>query len=155
MNINSNKRVYKVRVLSVLFLLSGTVIISSCGSNSGGENADSNFLNDSTSVPEISFNTLVHDFGEITEGEKVAYVFTFTNTGTGSLVINNASASCGCTVPKYSKKPLGSGQKGTMEVVFSTAGFGGIQTKTITVQSNAKTPVVVLAVKADVRSRNR
>jgi len=146
---------YKARVLSVLIILSGIGMMLSCGSNKSSENADRNSVNDSTAVPEISFNTLVHDFGEITEGEKVAYVFTFTNTGTGSLVINNASASCGCTVPKYSRKPLAPGQKGTMEVVFNTSGFGGIQTKTISVQSNAKTPVVVLAVKADVRSRNR
>lgn len=151
----TNYEMNKGRVLSVLIILSGIGMMLSCGTNKGGENADSNFVNDSTAVPEISFNTLVHDFGEITEGEKVAYVFTFTNTGTGSLVINNASASCGCTVPKYSRKPLAPGQKGTMEVVFNTSGFGGIQTKTISVQSNAKTPVVVLAVKADVRSRNR
>lgn len=142
-------------VLNIAVILSVIVIMTSCGSKRGGQNDGRNIINDSTAVPEISFNTLVHDFGEITEGEKMAYVFTFTNTGTGSLVINNASASCGCTVPKYSKKPLSAGQKGTMEVVFNTAGFGGVQTKTITVQSNARTPVVVLAVKADVKSRNR
>jgi hypothetical protein len=155
MNNKFNYKMYRIRLSNVLVILSVIGILFSCGSNKGGENGDSNFINDSTAVPEISFNNMVHDFGEITEGEKVAYVFTFTNTGTGSLVINNASASCGCTVPKYSRKPLAPGQKGTMEVVFSTAGFGGIQTKTITVQSNAKTPVVVLAVKADVKSRNR
>jgi len=144
-----------MRVLSILAILALVVINPSCGSNDGGENAVGESEKDSDAVPEISFNALVHDFGEIIQGEKVAYLFTFTNTGTGSLIINNASASCGCTVPKYSKKPLDPGQKGTMEVVFNTTGFSGIQTKTITVQSNAKTPVVVLAVKADIRSKNK
>lgn len=145
-----SREVYLIALLMVII-----VITSSCGSKRSGENNTRTVVNDSTAMPEITFNTMVHDFGEITEGEKVAYLFTFTNTGSGGLVINSASASCGCTVPKFSKKPLSAGQKGTMEVVFNTSGFGGVQTKTISVQSNAKTPFVVLTVKADVKSKNK
>ncbi|MBE0676378.1 MAG: DUF1573 domain-containing protein [Bacteroidales bacterium] len=141
--------------VAVIFATVYLVSLSSCGDRSGAAASAQIVADDSTAVPEISFNTLIHDFGVVTEGEKVAYLFTFTNSGTGSLVINSASTSCGCTVPSFSKKPLTSGQKGTMEVVFNTSGYGGIQTKTITVQSNARTPVIVLAIKADVRENNQ
>lgn len=140
-------------VTATLVLLA--ILPVSCGSGNQGSDAEVTLGGDSTLVPEIEFNTLTHDFGVVTEGEKIACVFTFTNKGQGSLVINSASASCGCTVPEFSKKPLRTGEKGTIEVIFSTSGFGGIQTKTITVQSNAKTPVVILAIKADVRSTNK
>jgi hypothetical protein len=138
-----------------LFLILAVSMLVACGGGNTSAEKGDGISGDSTAVAEITFNTLVHDFGVLTEGEKVAYVFTYTNTGTGSLVINSATTSCGCTVPQFSRKPLGPGQKGTMEVVFSSAGFGGIQTKTVTVQSNARTPVVVLAVKADVRVKNK
>lgn len=144
-----------VMPMAVIFATVYLLSLSSCGDRSGAASSVQIVANDSTAVPEISFNTLIHDFGVVTEGEKVAYLFTFTNSGTGSLVINSASTSCGCTVPSFSKKPLTSGQKGTMEVVFNTSGYGGIQTKTITVQSNARTPVIVLAIKADVRENNQ
>jgi len=103
---------------------------------------------------EISFNEYEHDFGKVKEGEKVACIFSFSNTGEGSLVIESVSASCGCTVPKYDKKPVSPGKNGTIEVVFNTAGRSGIQTKTVNVRSNAVTPVVILKVTAEVLNVN-
>jgi hypothetical protein len=41
-----------------------------------------------------------------------------------------------------------------VEVVFNTAGRNGIQTKTVTVRSNAGTPVVILKVTAEVLNNN-
>lgn len=77
-------------------------------------------------------------------------MFSFCNTGEGSLVIESVSASCGCTVPKYDKKPVPPGKNGMIEVAFNTAGRSGIQTKTVTVRSNAGTPVVILKLTAEV-----
>ncbi|MBM3420733.1 MAG: DUF1573 domain-containing protein [Bacteroidetes bacterium] len=144
--------IYYNPVLAAM-VISLAVLSASCRSGNTSTGSDATMNGDPALIPEIEFNTLTHDFGVLTEGEKIACVFTFTNKGEGSLVINSASASCGCTVPQFSKKPLRNGEKGTMEVVFNTAGFGGIQTKTITVQSNARTPVVILAIKADIRSK--
>ena len=39
---------------------------------------------------------------------------------------------------------------GNLEVVFDTSGRSGMQTKTITVKSNAQTPVVLLKITAEV-----
>lgn len=48
---------------------------------------------------EIKFEKTSHDFGTFPESEKVTCTFKFTNTGDNLLVIHQAIASCGCTVP--------------------------------------------------------
>lgn len=89
---------------------------------------------------EIKFDKLVHNFGTFTEKEAVQKcTFTFTNTGNAPLVINQAMASCGCTVPSYTKKPVAPGEKGTITVTYNGKGrmFGHFK-KTITVRTNGQ-----------------
>ena len=60
---------------------------------------------------EIKFDKTSHDFGKFTEDNAVvSYTFTFTNVGDGPLVIHQAVASCGCTVPDYTQEPVLPGQ---------------------------------------------
>ena len=67
---------------------------------------------------EIKFEKLAHDFGNFPESSPVvSCTFTFTNTGDKPLVINQAVASCGCTVPEYTKDPIQPGKKGEIKVV--------------------------------------
>jgi len=105
-------------------------------------------------VAELVFREFEYDFGKITEGEKVAHIFTFENKGPGDLVIKSASTSCGCTVPKYDKSPIPPGKRGSLEVVFDSGGRSGIQTKTISVRSNSVTEVVILKISAEVVAHN-
>jgi hypothetical protein len=130
-------------------------LIAACNSNSGKNNVSGNGDKSSAGNPEIVFREYEHDFGKVMEGEKVAYVFSFENKGTGSLVINSASTSCGCTVSKYDTRPILPGAQGTLEVVFNTSGRSGIQTKTVSVNSNSGTPVVILKIKAEVIQNNK
>ena len=56
---------------------------------------------------EIKFEKTTHNFGAFSENNpKVTCKFKFTNTGNGPLVIHQAIASCGCTVPQYPKEPI-------------------------------------------------
>ena len=87
--------------------------------------------------PEISFLATTHDFGTLEQGEKVAHTFRFVNTGDGKLLITNALASCGCTVPKYTMEPIAPGDTGRVEVVFNTGHFVGNQFKSLKVFTNA------------------
>jgi hypothetical protein len=102
------------------------------------------------SRPEIRFEKTEHDLGKVLQGEKVGYNFIFTNVGDASLVIKDASASCGCTVPRYSKKPIAPGEKGSVEVVFDSSGRMGQQSKTVTLKTNGKVKIVYLTIKADI-----
>lgn len=87
-------------------------------------------------APVIKFDKDVYDFGKITEGEKVSYDFSFTNTGATPLIISDASATCGCTVPEVPKEPIAPGAKANIKVVFSSAGKVGLQDKVVTVTAN-------------------
>lgn len=89
---------------------------------------------------EIKFEKTVHDFGTFSEKEPVQKcTFTFTNAGNAPLVINQAMASCGCTVPSYTKKPVAPGEKGNITVTYNGKGrmYGHFK-KTITVRTNGQ-----------------
>jgi hypothetical protein len=100
--------------------------------------------------PEFTFETTSHHFGEITEGEKVSYVFRFTNTGGSDLVIASAQGSCGCTVPEFTKEPVKPNQKGEIKVTFDSSGKPGMQSKTVTIVANTVPATKVLTISAEV-----
>ena len=95
---------------------------------------------------EIKFDKKTHDFGKFSESDAVQKcTFTFTNVGDAPLVINQAVASCGCTVPQYTKSPIAPGQKGTIEVTYNGAGkIPGHFKKSITVRTNGLTEMTRL-----------
>lgn len=92
-------------------------------------------LKDSTTVQIID---TAYDFKSVTDGEKVIYSYRFKNTGTKPLVIVEATASCGCTVPQKPERPVLPGETGFIKVVFDSKGRVGEAHKTITVRSNSK-----------------
>lgn len=89
---------------------------------------------------EIKFDKTTHDFGAFSVKSPVqTCTFTFTNVGDKDLVINQAMASCGCTVPEYTKKPVKPGEKGEIKVTYNGTGkFPGHFKKSITVMSNSE-----------------
>ena len=99
---------------------------------------------------EIKFEKTSHDFGTFPESEKVTCTFKFSNTGDNLLVIHQAIASCGCTVPQYSKEPIKPGETGEIVVTYNGAGkFPGHFKKSITIRTNAKQEIVRLYVEGD------
>lgn len=98
----------------------------------------------------IKFAQMNHNFGEIEQDSKNTYVFKFTNTGTEPLIIENASGSCGCTVPTYPKEPIAPGKTGEIEVVYSPGKQEGEQTKTVSITANTDPIVTTLNISAKV-----
>lgn len=93
---------------------------------------------DEVTGPVITWEKLSHEFGDITQGEKIEHTFKFTNTGTAALVITNVEVTCGCTVPRgWPRDPIMPGEKGEITVAFSSAGKIGRQNKVVTVTSNS------------------
>lgn len=97
---------------------------------------------------EIKFDKLTYDIGKFSESNPVQKcTFSFTNAGDAPLIINQAVASCGCTVPSYTKKPIMPGGKGTITVTYNGKGkFPGHFKKTITIRTNGKTEMTRLYV---------
>jgi hypothetical protein len=101
---------------------------------------------------KVSFADASHNFGEIMQDSKNTYVFKFTNTGKEPLVIENASGSCGCTVPTYPKEPIAPGATGEIEVVYSPGKQQGEQNKTVSITANTEPNVTTLNVSATVKT---
>lgn len=91
----------------------------------------------SKDAPIIKFEQLIYDFGVIKQGERVQYAFKFKNEGKTPLIITNATATCGCTVPEYPTTPIKPGEGGTIKVIFDSTGKEGMQDKQVTLTTNA------------------
>ena len=106
---------------------------------------------------EIKFDKLTHDFGTFSEQNPVVNcVFTFTNVGETPLVINQAVASCGCTVPEYTKTPVQPGEKGELKVTYNGTGkFPGHFKKSITVRTNGTVEMTRLYIEGDMEEAKK
>jgi len=104
-------------------------------------------------LPEMQFDGLEHDFGTVTEGQKVVHVYKVKNTGQAPLLIQNAQPSCGCTAPDWTKTPIPVGESGFVKAEFDTKGKPGMNNKTITVTANTWPQTTVLKFKAQVNAK--
>lgn len=98
----------------------------------------------------ISFDKQEYDFGTVNEGDIVETVFKVTNAGKTDLIITNAQASCGCTVPSWPKTPIKPGDSGDIQVSFNTSGKPNRQNKTVTLTTNTESGREVLTIKGSV-----
>jgi uncharacterized protein (DUF58 family) len=87
-------------------------------------------------TPVISVEKPLHDFGSVTQGQKVDHLFTVKNRGDEPLVISQIRTSCGCTAATLSSKTIPPGKSGEVKVTFDSTNFAGQVTKTIHLDSN-------------------
>lgn len=81
---------------------------------------------------KIKFEKLEHDFGNQPQGKPVTYEFEFTNISSSPVVLENVSASCGCTTPTWTKEPVMPSKKGSIKAQYNMAREGAFR-KSITV----------------------
>jgi len=105
--------------------------------------------------PKMTFEEEVYDFGTITAGETVEHEFTFENTGESPLVISNAKASCGCTVPSWTKEPIKPGETGNMLVKYNSKGKKNQQNKMVRITANTEKGTETIRIKAFVEPQNK
>jgi hypothetical protein len=74
-----------------------------------------------------------YDFGKIKQGVPVTTYFTITNISDKPVVIESATAGCGCTTPEYSKEPIPAGGTSKLKVGYNAANMGPF-TKPVTVK---------------------
>lgn len=105
---------------------------------------------------KIVFKKEVHNFGQIKEGGgNVTHKFEFTNVGGSPLVINDVKASCGCTTPSWTRKPIMPGKKGYVNVTFNPSNRPGDFNKSIVVRTNGTKNITVLRIKGSVKPKER
>ena len=101
-------------------------------------------------APVMKFAEAEFDFGDIQPDTKVHHTFTFTNTGKSPLLIEDATASCGCTTPSWTKEPVAPGAQGKMEVQFDSRGKQGIISKQVAVRANTQPSITTILIKGNV-----
>ena len=105
---------------------------------------------------QATFKNASHDFGTIKEEKgPVSHTFEFTNTGDKPLIIVDAVASCGCTRPEFTTKPIKPGKKGKIKVTYSPVGRPGAFRKTVKVKTNGADRTATLVISGVVIPRGK
>lgn len=107
----------------------------------------------SQSKADFKFEKEVIKFGKVKEGEVLNFEYTFVNSGTEPLLINEIKVACTCTKFDYPKNPIAPGEKALIKVSFDTKNKIGYQDRTLEIYSNAKKSPKILRFKVDVDNK--
>jgi hypothetical protein len=113
----------KIALLSVFSLLLSVFAFAQTSSTAPTKKADE----------LVKFAETRHDFGKIKQGVPVTYDFAFKNIASAPVVIESATASCGCTTPVKPEKPVAKGKSDVVKAGFNAAAAGPFE-KTIFVK---------------------
>ena len=104
-------------------------------------------------TPALRFDTLTWDFGTVAEaGGRVTHRFGFANRS-GRPV--DAVATCGCTVPVYSKRPVLPGERSEIAVTFDPMNRPGRFDKAVSVFTSESGDPIRLRITGRVTPRER
>lgn len=78
----------------------------------------------------VKFKEVRHNFGKIKQGVPVTHDFEFTNIANEPVIIENATASCGCTTPVWPQQPVMKAKSDKIKAGFNAAAAGPFE-KTI------------------------
>lgn len=99
----------------------------------------------------VSFKEKVYDFGKIKQGVPVNHDFEFSNVSDKPVVIESATASCGCTTPTWPQAPVAKGKTDKVKAGFNAAAPGAF-TKQVTVKVAGVDQPLTLTIKGEVLS---
>ena len=102
---------------------------------------------------DIRFEETLHNFGKISRSKhpEVRHTFVFRNTGTRDLVIQKVESGCGCTIPKYTRRPVKPGKRGRITVRFNARGMQrGVFGKSLAVYCNVPRAYTRIYVRGEV-----
>ena len=142
---------FDVQMKKIRIILGLLVILSAC-QNKNNSTSNKAF---NGKGPYMYVGEETYDVGKVNQGEKVVHIFIVENRGKADLILQSVTASCGCTIAKYDKKPIPPGKSTPIEVTFNTTGKAGTQTKTVTVVSNAIPDTKILTLHCEVVLPNK
>lgn len=97
----------------------------------------------------VKFDKESFAFGKVTQNNPATIEFTFTNTGKTPVIIESATAECGCTTPEYPKTPVMAGKTGKIKVTYDAKNTGSF-TKRVTVKLVNVTDPKILTITGEV-----
>jgi hypothetical protein len=81
----------------------------------------------------VKFKEIRHNFGKIKQGVPVTHDFEFLNVGNEPIIIETATASCGCTTPTWPQQPVMKTKADKIKAGFNAAAPGAFE-KTVFVK---------------------
>ncbi len=84
-------------------------------------------------IEQVDFKKTAYSFGKIKQHVPASTTFTFVNNSDKALIIESATAECGCTTPEYPKTPVLKGKSATIKVTYNAESPGSF-TKKVTVK---------------------
>jgi Protein of unknown function (DUF1573) len=99
----------------------------------------------------LKFEKTTHSFGKVKQNTPVTVEFAFTNQGTKPVIIEDATAECGCTKPEFPPRPIAPGKGGVIKVTYDSKTMGSF-TKKVTVKLVNDSKPVELLIKGEVVS---
>lgn len=167
LNFVKNIQMYK----SIFLIVFSLLIIGACKNDSKKDNsfakAVANDFSQEMQIPTkngevdtnnmaiITFEETTFDFGRIKEGDVINHEFKFKNTGNKDLFLLYHQATCGCTVPTFSKDPYKPGASGSLTIAFDSKGKKLSQNKKIKIYSNTFPNMTTLTLKGYVMPKEK
>ena len=104
-----------------------------------------------TTQASLVFEKTTVDLNPDIGASSAVAVFKYENKGDTPVHIKAVKPQCGCTTAALAKSDVAPGEKGEIKATFNVGALTGVQTKTITVETDdAKAPQTVLTFKATI-----
>jgi hypothetical protein len=137
------KRKYKIRTSPIVWVICGLVSFLQIGCQEQARLTDK-------SQPEIKFEKMIYDFGEVGPSTKQTGELKFTNVGEALLKITKVDRCCG-VVTKLDKMQYAPGESGTLKIEWNSGPRESTMTRKLVVHSNdPNAPASNLTIKAKV-----
>lgn len=109
-----------------------------------------------TARAQIIFDPATWNFGSIAEANgAVSHVFTGVNKGSVPVVILDVVASCGCTRPEFSRRPVMPGDTTRIKVTYDPANRPGSFDKELGIYSSERRKIATLSIRGSVTPREK
>ena len=89
----------------------------------------------------IKFKETSYNFGKIKQGTPVTHEFVFENVSDKPVIIESATASCGCTTPVKPEPPIAQGKSDKIVAGFNAAAAGVFNKSIFIKVAGAETPI--------------
>jgi hypothetical protein len=136
----------KVLFIFIAVLISGTSVFAQAANQSTTQTVSQK---ENPDAPIIFLEETLFDYGTIEQNGDGNHNFIYKNIGKEPLIFSKVRSSCGCTIPEWSREPLLSQQQDTIKVKYDTRRLGRFS-KTVSIFSNAKKPMVVVRIQGEV-----
>ncbi|MGJ1415930.1 DUF1573 domain-containing protein [Sphingobacterium multivorum] len=143
--------------LNLLFALTGFLLFSCTNTTSKAVHEKEYVIEQAEKKSDVQSELVFtsdakYNFGDLSKEDTLIHKYYFKNESSTPLIISSASATCGCTVAHYNKKPILKNQVDSIVAYFvPMKNVLGHQSKTITIQSNAKSSPHLLILYGNVK----